>query len=68
MWLLTSALTGFEKNRLNVAERILRGVAGVALLIPNMAVAGIALVAGIGLVIGHRFLGGDPSPVDAKSA
>ena len=68
MWILTSALTGFEKNRLNSLERILRGIAGIALLIPNMAIAGPALLAGIGLVIGHRFLGGDPSPVDAKSA
>ncbi len=68
MWLLTSAVTGFEKNRLNILERILRSAAGIALLIPNMAVAGTALFAGIGLVIGHRFLGGDPSPVDAKSA
>ncbi|WP_051645412.1 TRAP transporter fused permease subunit [Labrenzia sp. DG1229] len=68
MWLLTSSVTGFEKNRLNILERILRSAAGIALLIPNMAIAGTALVAGIGLVIGHRFLGGDPSPVDAKSA
>ncbi|MET1413545.1 TRAP transporter fused permease subunit [Roseibium sp. HPY-6] len=68
MWLLTSALTGFEKNRLNSLERILRGIVGIALLIPNMAIAGPALLVGIGLVIGHRYLGGDPSPVDAKSA
>ncbi|WP_299475485.1 TRAP transporter fused permease subunit [uncultured Roseibium sp.] len=68
MWLLTSALTGFEKNRLYSLERILRGITGVALLIPNMAIAGSALLVGICLVIGHRFLGGDPSPVDAKSA
>lgn len=68
MWLLTSALTGFEKNRLNLAERILRGIAGAAVLIPNMAIAGPALIAGIVLVVAHRFLGGDPSPVDAKSA
>ncbi|MEO1115514.1 MAG: TRAP transporter fused permease subunit [Pseudomonadota bacterium] len=68
MWLLTSALTGFEKNRLNVGERILRIAVGAALLIPDMTIAGPALVAGIGLVVGHRFLRGDPSPVDAKSA
>nr|WP_319386742.1 TRAP transporter fused permease subunit [uncultured Roseibium sp.] len=68
MWLLTSALTGFEKNRLNAIERILRVTAGGALLIPDMLIAGPALAAGIGLVVGHRFLGGDPSPVDAKSA
>ncbi len=68
MWLLTSALTGFEKNRLNTVERLLRVIAGIALLVPDLAVAGPALAVGIGLVVGHRFLGGEASPVDRLSA
>ena len=68
LWLLTSALTGFEKNRLFMIERVLRAVAGLALLAPDMRMALPALVIGIALVAGHRFLRGDPSPIDAKSA
>ncbi len=68
MWMLTSALTGFEKNRLFVAERILRTIAGIAVLVPNAIVAVPGLIACIALIIGHRFLNGDPSPVDLQSA
>ena len=65
LWLLTSALTGFEKNRLNPVERVLRAVVGLLLLVPNMAIAGPALGAAIALIVVHRFLKGDPSPIDA---
>lgn len=68
MWLLTSALTGFERNRLHGVERVLRIVAGLAVLAPNFAIAGPAFVGSIGLVIAHRFLKGDPSPVDQVPA
>ena len=64
MWLLTSALAGFEKNRLLGAERILRAVVGLVLLSPNMTIAVPALVAAIVLIVGHRFLNGEPSAVD----
>jgi TRAP transporter 4TM/12TM fusion protein len=64
MWLLTSALTGFEKNRLNGGERLLRTAAGIAVLMPNLVIALPAAAAGAGLIILHRFLGGAPSPVD----
>ena len=64
MWLLTSALTGFEKNRLNWLERLARTAAGIAVLLPNMAIALPALAVGVALVVGHRFLGGDPSPIE----
>ena len=64
IWLLTSALAGFEKNRLMGVERIFRAVVGLVLLIPNMMIAVPALVAAVVLIIGHRFLNGEPSTVD----
>lgn len=67
MWLLTSALTGYEKNRLNLAERLGRTVAGFAVLFPNMIIAIPALVLCVILIVGHRFMKGDPSPVDLPS-
>ncbi|MGX9354006.1 TRAP transporter permease [Roseobacteraceae bacterium S113] len=67
MWLLTSAMTGFEKNRLNAAERALRVAAGFAVLVPSTIIAASAVIAGLGLIIAHRFLGGEPSPVDVNS-
>ncbi|KPA21650.1 Sialic acid TRAP transporter permease protein SiaT [Shimia sp. SK013] len=65
LWLLTSALTGFEKNRLNPVERVLRAAVGLLLLVPKVAIAGPALIAAIALIVVHRFLKGDPSPIDA---
>jgi TRAP-type uncharacterized transport system fused permease subunit len=64
MWLLTSALTGFEKNRLNRIERVLRGIVGIAVLIPSTTVAAPAMIAAAALIVGHRFLNGTPSSVD----
>ncbi len=64
MWLLTSALTGFDRNRLNPIERLLRVAAGVLALVPSFVIALPAALAGIALIVVHRFLGGDPSPVD----
>ncbi|MFT4619416.1 MAG: TRAP transporter 4TM/12TM fusion protein [Sulfitobacter sp.] len=66
LWLLTSALTGFEKNRLHIIERFLRVGIGFAILVPDMTIAVPAFVAGVALVIAHRFLNGEPSPVDTK--
>jgi len=64
MWLLASALTGYEKNRLKLFERLLRGVIGLVVLVPNLAIAVPAFAAGVGLVVLHRYLGGEPSRVD----
>lgn len=64
MWLLTSALTGFEKNRLYAIERVLRVVAGFVVLSPNPMVAIPAAFAGGALIVVHRFLKGEPSRVD----
>ncbi len=68
MWLMTSALTGYEKNRLFWYERWLRVAAGVAVLVPHAVIALPGLVAGAALIVGHRFLNGEPSPVDVRSA
>lgn len=68
MWLLTSALSGYEKNRLMGAERIARVIAGFAILFPNATIAGPAFIASILLIVGHRFLKGERSPVDTMSA
>ncbi len=68
LWLFSSALTGFERNRLNTAERLLRTFAGLALLVPDMRIAMPAMGISIALIAGHRFLKGEPSSVDARSA
>lgn len=67
MWLLASALTGFERNRLRASERVLRVLSGLAILVPYWIVALPAFVVGAALVVGHRYLKGDPSPVDTPS-
>ena len=67
MWLLTSALTGYERNRLFVVERLLRLITGFAILVPNSLVAVPALLLSIALIVGHRYLNGEPSQVDAQS-
>ncbi len=65
MWLLTSAMAGYEKNRLHLWERLARVAAGILILLPDMTIALPALAASIALIVGHRYLGGEPSPVDA---
>ncbi len=54
LWLMSSALAGHEKNALSMPERVLRVIAGIAVLLPNMTVAGPALALGIGLIGFHR--------------
>jgi len=54
LWLLTSALTGFEQARLSALERALRTLTGLALLVPHMGVAGPALAAAAALITVHR--------------
>lgn len=68
MWLLTSALSGYEKNRLMIIERVARTIAGIAILFPSMIIAGPAFILSILLIVGHRFLKGERSPVDVMSA
>ncbi|MEM6619590.1 MAG: hypothetical protein AAF631_09835, partial [Pseudomonadota bacterium] len=68
VWLMASALTGFEKNRLQLWERVLRPTVGLATLLPTMTIALPAFAAGAALILLHRFLGGEPSPIESKSS
>jgi TRAP transporter 4TM/12TM fusion protein len=66
MWMLSTALTGYEKNKLYQVERVLRIVVGLLVLLPNMTIAVPALVGAIILIIAHRYLNGEPSSIDAN--
>ena len=66
MWMLSTALTGYEKNKLYPVERVLRIVIGLLVLLPNMAIAVPALGGAIILIIAHRYLNGEPSIIDAN--
>ena len=66
MWMLSTALTGYEKNKLFTSERILRVVVGLLVLLPDMSIAGPALGGAIILIIGHRYLNGESSVIDVK--
>lgn len=56
MWLLTSALTGMEKYRLTLVERILRSVTGILVLFPSLTISGTALIFGVVLIMAHRLV------------
>ncbi|MDC3394174.1 TRAP transporter fused permease subunit [Planktomarina temperata] len=66
MWMLSTALTGYEKNKLYQVERVLRIVIGLLVLLPNMAIAVPALGGAIILIIAHRYLNGELSIIDAN--
>ncbi|MDC0114298.1 TRAP transporter fused permease subunit [Planktomarina temperata] len=66
MWMLSTALTGYEKNKLYQVERVLRIVIGLLVLLPNMAIAVPALGGAIILIIAHRYLNGESSIIDAN--
>lgn len=54
MWLLSSALTGMEKYRLTLVERVLRTITGLTILVPEVYIAGTAFIFGIVLIVFHR--------------
>ena len=54
-WLLTSALTGIEKYRLVLAERIVRAIIGVVVLVPDFYTSRIAFAVGGAVILFHRF-------------
>lgn len=66
MWMLSTALTGFEKRKLFTIERILRLVVGLLVLMPNTFIAGPALGGALILIIAHRYLNGELSVIDVK--
>jgi len=51
MWLIASALAGFDRARLSPPERVARIVLGLACLIPQMIVALPAAIAGLALIV-----------------
>lgn len=61
-WLLGSALAGFDRTPLTPFERTARITLGFAVLITDLAVAGIATAASIALLIFHRKTGGTVGP------
>ncbi len=67
MWLLTSALTGFEKAALGATARVLRAGLGLGVLLPNLAIAVPCLVAGAGAVALHRWRSNDPLSPQAEA-
>ena len=67
MWLLSSALAGYERNRLVPVERVPRVVAGIAVLVPDTIVAAAGLAGAVALIAVHRLPAGEPSPVDLVS-
>lgn len=54
MWLVISAIAGFERARLAVWERGLRLVLGIVILVPQWLIALPAAIAGLALVGWHR--------------
>ncbi len=56
MWLISSALTDFERNELRGWERALRAIVGIAILIPHTLIAAASLAAAIFLIGVHRHL------------
>ena len=66
MWLLTSALAGYEKYRLAPGERLLRVAVGLLLLAPQFIIALPALVVAALLIARHR-LSARPLPVGSQS-
>lgn len=55
MWCIASALTGFDRKVLNGIERIGRAALGLLVLIPQVSIAGPALIA-IAVLIGAHFI------------
>ncbi|WP_071673109.1 TRAP transporter permease [Nioella nitratireducens] len=63
LWLLASALAGYETARLKAPERAMRLVAGFALLVPQTLVAAPAVALGVVLIAWRRFTAGaGPNP------
>lgn len=54
LWLMSSAMAGHERDPLSTPERVLRVLAGIAMLLPNFTFAIPAAALGIGLIIFHR--------------
>ncbi|MEM1273344.1 MAG: TRAP transporter fused permease subunit [Pseudomonadota bacterium] len=65
LWLLSSALAGHEVARLNPMARVLRALAGLAVLVPDMTVAAVAAGIGVALIAVHRVQHQMSTPITA---
>lgn len=54
IYMLASAASRFDKERMPAWEVVLRAAAGLALIHPDVSVSGTALVASVGLIVVHR--------------
>ena len=54
LWLLASAISGYEKHHIGAVARILRGILAVLMLMPNMTIAIPAFGAGVMMILWHR--------------
>ena len=57
MWLLASALAGFDKRPLQIIERLLRVIIGLAVLVPDFTIGLIALALAFTIIVVHRMKG-----------
>ena len=55
MWLITSAMAGYEKYKITTIMRCIRVVVGLMVLVPKFVIAVPAFLAGVAIIIGHRF-------------
>jgi len=60
LWLLASAISGYEKHRIGGVARILRGILAVLMLLPNLTIAIPAFGAGVMMILWHRRQIDDP--------
>ncbi|MBV6637704.1 MAG: hypothetical protein KI788_17580, partial [Mameliella sp.] len=60
MWLIASALAGYDRTRIAPVERLLRVALGGAVLLPQMILAGPAAVLGLALLFISPRLAGRP--------
>jgi len=54
MWLLASAMAGFDRHKLVAWQRILRLLCAIAVLVPHFVVAGMGLFVGVIMLVIHR--------------
>ena len=54
IWLLASALAGFDKKPLNILERIIRTIIGLAILVPDFTIGLLAFGVAITILLTHR--------------
>ncbi len=53
-WSISTALSGFDNHGLPLWERVMRGIAGLAILIPTLPIAAPAALVAVGLIVYHR--------------